>query len=274
MKVKKRPEPVQPKLRLRDRRRKLLQIKIAAGTLVLLILLGGLFFVARLSEVTISKVEVTGTAVADASLIQRIVEEQLSGSYGFVIPKRNTLFVPSADIARAISGSFPIVKEAKVSHTGLTSISVAVSERTPVALWCSQGTEEVLGTCYSMDEAGLIYMVAERSDAYVRYGGGIDAEPVGSVFLTGNFSKLHAFVDETAKTLSRTADSVFVEPNSDVTLTLVGGGDLKFVMTEDAAGTLENIASVFASQKLKGRIDFEYADFRFGNKVYVKFKGE
>lgn len=270
--MKKKTAPIQPKLRLRDRRRKLLQIKIAAGVLVVLLLIGGVFFVARLSEVTISKIEVTGTSVADASLIQRIVEEELSGSYGFVIPKRNTLFVPSGDIARAISSTFPIVKGAKVSHTSLTSISVAVSERTPVALWCAQSFEEVVGTCYSIDETGFVYMVAERSDAYVRYSGGIENEPVGSVFLSGNFIKLHAFVQETAQTLSRTADTVYIEPNSDVTMAFAGGGELKFVMSEDATSTLENIASVFASQKLKGRTDFEYADFRFGNKVYVKFK--
>jgi hypothetical protein len=249
----------------------MLQIKIAAGVLVALLFLGGLFLVARLSEVTISKVEVAGTSVADASLIQRIVEEQISGSYGFVIPKRNTLFVPSGDIARAISSTFPIVKTAKVSHTSLTSISVTVSERTPTALWCKEDTEEVLGSCYSIDETGFIYMVADRSDAYVRYRGGVDTEPVGSVFLSGKFPELHAFVQETAKTLSRTTVSVSVEPNADVTMAFAGGGELKFVMSEDATSTLENIASVFASQKLKGRTDFEYADFRFGNKVYVKF---
>lgn len=271
MKVKKRPEPIQPKLRLRDRRRKLLQIKIAAGTLVLLLLLGGIFFIARLPEVTISKIEVTGTLVADASLIQRIVEEQISGSYALVIPKKNTLFVPAGDIAKALSGSFPIVKDAKISHTSLTSLSVAVTERTPVALWCAEDAVDAAGTCYFMDETGYIYMVADTTDAYVRYSGALLQEPVGSLYLSGTFHELHTFVGETAKTLSRTADTVFVEPNSDVTLAFVGGGELKFVMTEDSTGTLENIASVFASQKLKGRTDFEYADFRFGNKVYVKF---
>lgn len=252
----------------------MLQIKIAAGVIAVLLLLGGFFFVARLSEVTISKIEVTGTTVADASLIQRIVEEEISGSYGFVVPKRNVLFVPGGDIARAITGTFPIVKEAKVSHTSLTSISVDISERTPVALWCAQGTEEAPGACYFTDETGFIYMVASGSDAYVRYGGGIESDPVGSVFLSGKFPALHAFVEETAKTLSRSTESVSVEPNSDVTMAFLGGGELKFVMSEDATSTLDNIASVFASQKLKGRTDFEYADFRFGNKVYVKFKGE
>lgn len=117
-------------------------------------------------------------------------------------------------------------------------------------------------------------MVAESADAYVRYSGEIEFEPVGTTFLSGKFPALNAFVGETAKTLGRTADAVYVEPNADVALSFVGGGELKFVMTEDATSTLDNIASVFASQKLKGRIDFEYADFRFGNKVYVKFKGE
>ena len=267
-------EPIQPKLRLRDRRRKMLQIKIAVATLAVFLLLGGLFFLVRIPEVTISKIEVTGTSLADASLIQRIAEEQIAGSYGFLIPKRNVLFVPSSEIARAISDTFPIVKEAKVSHTSLTSISVAVSERTPVALWCAKNTEEIFGTCYFTDETGFIYMVADSADAYVRYSGEIESEPVGALFLSGKFPALHSFVGETAKTLGRTAEAVYVEPNADVALSFVGGGELKFVMSEDATSTLDNIASVFASQKLKGRTDFEYADFRFGNKVYVKFKGE
>ncbi len=245
----------------------MLQIKIAVATLAVFLFLGGLFFLVRLPEVTVSKVEVTGTAVADPALIQKIAEETLSGSYAFLIPKKNTLFIPTGEVAENIAASFPIVKEANVTHTSLTSVSVSVTERTPVALWCT--SEE---KCYLMDEDGFVYMTSEQSDAYVRYSGAIEAEPVGTVFLAGGFNSLNTFVGETAKTLGRTPKTVIVELNKDVTLSFVGRGELKFVMSENNTGTLENIASVFASQKLKGRTDFEYADFRFGNKVYVKFK--
>ncbi|MBX9765218.1 hypothetical protein K2X83_01095 [Patescibacteria group bacterium] len=272
MKVRKRQEPIQPKLRLRDRRRKMLQIKIAAGVLVFLLLLGGVFFLARVPEVTVSKIEVEGTTHADPALVERIAAEVVAGSYGFLIPKRNALFVPGAEIEKKIAASFPVVKEAKVVQTSLTSVKVSISERTPSAVWCGSATETSPGECYFMDDGGYIYMTTAGGDAYVRYGGIIQENPVGQIFLAGGYNALNTFVTETGKTLSRTPESVFVGSNKDVSLEFVGGGELKFVMSEDSMGTLENIASVFASQKLKGRTEFEYADFRFGNKVYVKFK--
>jgi hypothetical protein len=249
----------------------MLQIKIAAGILAAVFILGGVFFILRLTEVTISKVEVTGTTVSDAALVQQIAEAELSESYAFLIPKRNTLFVPAGSIEENITGSFPIIKEAHVTHTSLTSISVSVVERTPSALWCTPFSESVAEECYAMDENGFIYMVAPVSDSYVRYGGEVEHDPVGSVYLSGGFRALGVFIGETAKALERTPVSVLVEKNKDVSVRFAGGGELKFVMSEDTTGTLENIASVFASQKLKGRTDFEYADFRFGNKIYVKF---
>lgn len=271
---KKSREPVQPKLRLRDRRRKVLQIKILVGAGLFLFALVSIFFLARLSEVTISTIEIQGTVLADQVLVKKIADDTLSGSYALLIPKKNALFVPTNEIAHAITSTFPVIMEAKVTHTSPTALSIAVTERSPAALWCLPRADATLEKCYMMDDGGFIYMNADTVNTFVRFLGVLPDNPVGSVFLKGEFPTLRAFVEEIGKTLNRVALSVSVEENKDVSVTFVGGGELKFVMTEDSAGTLENIASIFNSQKLKGKTDFEYADFRFGNKVYVKFKEE
>jgi hypothetical protein len=54
-------------------------------------------------------------------------------------------------------------------------------------------------------------------------------------------------------------------------LTFVEGGTLRFVRTGDTGATLANIASVFGSETFRSDRLFEYADFRYGDKVYVKF---
>jgi hypothetical protein len=51
----------------------------------------------------------------------------------------------------------------------------------------------------------------------------------------------------------------------------VQGGTLKFVRTADRPVLLDNIASIFSARGLSASETLDYADFRFGDKVYVKF---
>jgi hypothetical protein len=123
-----------------------------------------------------------------------------------------------------------------------------------------------------MDKEGFIFVEAPvDTTLYVRFSGLVAGDPIGSRYLDGDFDSFKSFIEEVSSTAHRTPQSVVVENNDDVSITFVQGGVLKFVRTDDSEATLDNIASVFSSRKLDTNERLEYADFRFGNKVYVKF---
>lgn len=263
--MRKRVQPVQPRLRLRDRRRRAMWMKLSAATLAVILVFVGVFFVSRLSNFQLTDVAVSGAERADAEAVKQLVQEKLSGSYGFLIPHSNSFVAPRGAIADGIAEAFPVVLETKLTQKDPHTLLVMLTERATAAVWCSD-TE-----CFDMDKDGFMFAPAADSDGYVVYSGGAEGG-IGATL--PDFDGLHAFVEDSAQTASRTPKTVSIDANNDVTLAFAEGGELKFVRTEDTEATLENIASVFASQNFKSKSDFEYADFRYGNKVYVKFKGE
>ncbi len=271
----------QQKLRLKDRRRRLMWIKVAAGSTVVALSLVLVWFVARLPSVTISSVEVKGTSLVSAEALKGAAEEKLSGSYAYLIPRKNSLVFPERDIKETLAVLFPPLSKITISRNGFTGLTLTVEERVAVASWCSGVPQEVNAdsevsdvSCYSIDKTGFIFAPA-GAESTIRFYGALSENPIGKTYLDGGFASLHALVADISSSINRVPDTVVVDgASSDVAVTFQGGEVLKFVRSSNQQATLANIASVFASQSFKSGTEFEYADFRFGDKVYVKFKGE
>jgi len=269
-------DPKQPKLSLKDRRRRLVWVKVAAGTAVVALSLVVVWYVARLPEITVAGVEVSGTNLVDASNVKDLVESKLAGSYLFLVPRTNSLVLPRGDLAAAVVQAYPEVDAVSVIRDGWQKVTVLVTEREPSALWCLSATEQEADagqlSCYLMDKNGFIFAPAkDSSKIFTRFFGVLSGEPIGQKYLPDDFASFKSFVEEISSTAHRTPQSVLVEQNDDASITFVQGGVLKFVRTADHESTLNNIASVFSSRRLDTKEKLDYADFRFGNKVYVKF---
>lgn len=267
------PEIPQPKLRLKDRRRRLMWVKVAAGSAVVALSFIAVWFVARIPAVMITSVEVKGTTLVSDDEVKKLVEEKLDGSYGYWIPYRNSLLFPKGNIENAVALAFPSLAKITISRNGFNALTFTLEERVVTALWCDGATPEE--TCYSIDKNGFIFASATDVASMVRFYGALEGVPIGSTYLSGGFTSLNTLVTGIASSIHRTPDTVTVDAvSNDVELAFADGGVLKFVRTSNQQTTLENIASVFASQSFKGNKEFEYADFRFGDKVYIKFKGQ
>jgi hypothetical protein len=251
--------------------------KVAAGTGVVLVAFALFVYVAHLPSVTIAKVSVSGTDLVSAEAVRAIALAKLSGSYGYLVPHANALVAPDGAIRSAVMAAFPPVASVSVTRKGFTEMDLAVTEREPSALWCAGDAPsepaEASADCYLMDAGGFVYATSTPEEPFVRYYGGLSADPVGQTYLAGAFPDLSKVVSGVAASLNRTPAVVAVDAATpDVSLTFRGGGVLRFERSEDPASTIQNIASVFASQSLKDHPAFEYVDFRFGDKVYVKLK--
>ena len=273
--------PDQPKLRLRDRRRRLMWVKVAAGASVVVISLALIFYAARRPEVTITAIHVSGTHLVQADEVKAIAEQGLQGSYAYLVPYGNSLVAPLSAVHDAIMRSFPPIKSVSISRSGLQALDIQVQERAPVALWClpaqAGGTDatDTSKPCYLMDADGYVFAHAAATDEYLRYFGPLSGNIIGSTYLDSGFASLDTLVTDIGKSIGHRPLSVTVDATSnDVSVAFADDGILQFVRTAERQATLDNIASVFASQSFRDNKQFEYADFRFGNKVYVKFKGQ
>jgi hypothetical protein len=280
-------DPIQPKLRLKDRRRRLAWVKVAAGASVVAIAIALVFYVSHLPQITIATVDVSGTDLVSADEVHALVSQELAGSYAFIVPRANAFVIPIGSIRTAIKDSFPPVANVSVSTKGLTALAVAITERQAAALWCAgipsgeiandsnnaTSSSVVAGSCYLMDSSGFVFAPSATTTGYMRFYGGLSGNPVGSTYLGGGYASLQGELQDIASSIHLTPQEVLVDNGgTDVSIAFAEGGVVRFIRTADVPSTVENIASVFASQSFQQNTRFEYADFRFGDKVYVKFK--
>jgi cell division septal protein FtsQ len=256
------------KASLKERRQAWAYALIIGAVLLFIVIIGGIAYAVRLPDVTLSSIEISGENFTTASDIEKVVRDQLAGSYLFLIPRQSGIFYPKSDIERALKESFVPINQVSIHRDSFTTLSVSLQERVPVARWCISSALD--SPCYLMDEAGLLFT---RSDTNVQnlftYEGG-DFQ-VGDTFLEGNLPSLREFIDKLPLATKRTPEKITVDTNNDVFVHFVDGGELRFVFGTDPGLLLENITSVFSSKRFATNEALEYVDFRFGNKVYVKF---
>jgi hypothetical protein len=261
---------------LKERRRRALHLRAGAVAALVIALIGGAAYLARLPAVTVSDIEVVGEDAVKESAILETAREAMHGTWGLVIPKKNAFFYPAGDIEKNILTEHPRIKMAQVDARGLTALTIRVSERQPHALWCTSPEE----SCYFLDDQGLIFAQAPSFSGapYFRYVAplpGLDIAPEGQrLFPEEEFSRIENFIALLTREAGIVPRSLVLDERGDMHITLESGGTIIVKKDDDFSFVLENVKSVFASEELSGdaRARLDYADFRFGTKVYFKFK--
>lgn len=231
----------------------------------------------RLSFWNIKTIQVSGTKAVSESDIKVKVASKLEGNYFRVFPRSNILIYPRVGIERDLLLSLQRVDAVTVSRESLTSIHVSISERAPVALWCSVASSSA---CYFLDKTGLVFDQSPEfsSNVYVSYFGNMSGEPIGNYFVNSSeFSFLQDFV-QALKGFSLNPTSVMAMPNNDYKIVLPKGEEILFTTRESLEETISNLQSVLSDSKLSiqsgDSLSVTSIDLRFGNKVFFKKKGE
>ena len=258
------------KVRLKEKRKRLRFFALGLCVVVVLSLVVAGVYALHLPEVSIRNVRVEGGVYTRADLVETLTRDSLEGTYLFVVPKRNSFFYPSETIKARIMSVFHTVQNVRVQKENLNSLVVYVMDREPVANWCTNASDDA--QCYVMDENGFVFLKHdERNKPFITYTGGIVNDPLGKKYVAGRFASLQEFLASIKTVTERTPVLVSVSEHDDVSVFFEEGGEVRYVLGEQNAVLLDNIASVFASRRFKSGDVLEYADFRFGNNVYVKF---
>ena len=226
----------------------------------------------------INTVVVSGAQTVSSSTIEQFVRERLAGSYGHILPKSDIFLYPKRDISTALKAEYPLLASAEVYAVDFHTIAVALVERSPRALWCPSSSSTYLsqGSCYFMDENGVIYAEAPHfsEPVYTSYRGPSESVTLPRQYLQpGEFLSLSALVDAIMQKISaERLEEVEVDAQSDVRMRFADGCVLIFALHDEGGDVFERFSlalqsAPFAGQKLS---QFEYLDLRFGDKLYYK----
>ncbi len=241
----------------------------------------GVAVLAHLPDLTVSSVTVSGNRVLTAEELASFVEWQLSGAYGFFIPKSNALLYPRTEAEAALLKAFPRLKEASLSLTSSTKAHLAVVERVPYARWCraraSAERPDIPEQCYYIDANGFIYGRALiEGEGLARFSGGIGTttNSIGAQLLAAEeFRNLTSFMGS-LDSLSLSPSTLELRGDGDISIMLQGGPAILVNKDDNLAEEFSNLQSVLQSPEFQGVSleSIEYFDLRFGNKIYFKEK--
>jgi cell division septal protein FtsQ len=265
-------------------RRRVLLLKGVIVLFSLSAIVGSLAFISRDQSLKISYIDINGNSVVTNNDLLSLVNNKLSGKYLYLFPKSNIILYPRKDIEASVLHSFNRIDDADIRFENLKSISLSVHEREPYALWCEEkidADKDVAGRCYFLDKSGYIFTLAPdfTGNVYFRFYGLIDSSesgegPVGKSFLEeGEFQRINRFLS-LLQSIDINTIILVLNNENDFELHLEKGGMILFRRDQDLSHIFDNIQSVFESEefRLKNLDELDYADFRFGNKVYFKFE--
>lgn len=253
---------------------------IGGGLFFLVLLLVGVMYLPFLQ---IRDVKVAGAPEEDSSLVVRTVEAVLDGSYAFVIPKKFIFFYPRSAITASVGEAFPAFSSVKPSLSLFSGLSVQVTQRKPMSLWCGDVVPDsqaayTPGACYYMDETGFIYEQAPvpPPSIFVWFYGAIhQSKPIGATFLSADTLVRFTKLEQALKTAGVPVRAILVIDDQDAELYLERGEKVIIAYADDPGDVSDRLVSVLDAAPLQ-KIDprqLDYIDLRFGDKVYYKLKG-
>ncbi len=259
-----------------DRRRRRRILRLLVCGVVAGGLLTGLWYGTRAPAVTIQTVSVSGGVTVDTDQVKQEVGSLLSGRYLFLIPKRFSYFYPHDAIVHAIA-QLPRVASVEVTRTSLATLSVALTEYFPTALWCPLATIADMPDdgCLFVSKEGFTFAPASslRGTVLLRYRTEGRTPQIGTTFATAAYLQAterfaHALLERHGMFVTAITET----KGDDVQYQLRGGGALLVARDADIQKVFDTLEAILSSQKfahLKAG-KFIYIDLRFGDKVFVK----
>ena len=252
-------------------RRKRMRTRISIVSLAALVLF--LVFVVGLTHMPflqVRDVQVSGAVTLASTTVAGYIQEEISGFYLFVVPKRNIFIYPKRAIADGLLEKFPELRAADVHAGDFHTIEAEVVEREQKALWCQSMQ------CFLMDQSGVVYGYAEGDDGFVAYHGPTEGESLPRQYLTPDkFEALFALMDAVSQKLPDSpVVEVAVDAQMDAEATLLNGFVLKFALGDAGGDVFERFTLALTSEPFVQNTldDFLYLDLRFGDKLYYKLK--
>lgn len=271
-------------IRERNRRRKKVR-RIIFLALFLGVVVGAIFFF-RAPNFLLKEIVIDGAHVLDKAELKAAIDEELSGYYAFVIPKRSMFFFPKEKIEYRLRDDFRRIETLSLDENR-RALHVTLTERSSVYLWCGEEPRQNPEPCYFIDDAGYVFSKAPffSGSIYFKFFGKLEAEgeegALGGRVLPETYMPNIIAMKEGLEKSNLTpyafvrlqeGDAAFLLSESyrnDMQRILFKNGDDTHILVRNiraAAGTSP------LKDELKSSFDsLLYLDARYPEKVYYKF---
>lgn len=261
---------------LLERKRRRLRILLGILVLAPLILTATGAYISRLPNLSIERVYVYGNVAVSTEDILSLIRVKLDGNYLYAFPRHNVLLYPKDDIASSILERFPRLATASIGFRDFQSISIEVTERRSLGIWCGNSPEEK-GDCYFLDGEGLLFAKAPKfsGNVFLEYYGHISSStPLRANFLSKEELQRTKYLLHELERLELVARSFYARGETTREIKFGSGGKVIFESTKDYGSMLRDLEALLQSEPFKGfdRNSFalDYIDLRLGNKVFYK----
>jgi hypothetical protein len=239
-------------------------------------------YVPSRSALQIKDVVVKGNKVLLGKTVEQKAKEELFGKYWYFFPKTNILFYPAKTLSIELKNFFPRIENLSVELNTSRVLTISIKEREPFALWCGREVLEIESgdACFYLDNQGFVFDRApyfSGNPYFVFYGKGLlpEENPLGHEFLSLESFLFLSRIKESLVGFHTNPINVFVTENNEAFFAISSGLGVR-INTEDDISLLEtNMQAVFRSGSWAEKVatgNIEYLDFRFGNKVFYKYK--
>ncbi|MBX4195422.1 FtsQ-type POTRA domain-containing protein [Candidatus Parcubacteria bacterium] len=260
---------------LHKKKERVKKARYALYAILIAIFIVGPVFTLRSKSLQIRSVSLEGNQVTKEDDIRRIVTESLDGKYLWIIPKSSSLLFQRSTIERGLLAALPRLASADASLSDTKTLRVAVTERTPYALYCSDiSNAENPAECFFLDETGYIFSEAPdfSGGVYMVYAADPPFDPpLRRRFLPDqSFKNLDKFARDLVKL--RLEPLVVVRKHDEYDALLRSGPVLKWKSGQDLEHLALDLEAFLNESKMKaGDISkLQYLDLRFDNKVFYR----
>jgi hypothetical protein len=257
------------------------------SALLFLALAGFMGLVIRVPSIEalqIKSIIVKGNKVLTKEEVGKFAETALSGKYFHAFPKTNIFLYPKKTVEKGLFRAFPRIASVSADLDTERIFTISLTEREPFALWCGKEMAEVSSEdgCYYLDDKGFVFANAPHfsGNAYFEfYGKGIlpDTDPPGHDFLPAVSYRRILKIKERLESFGVNPVKIAVLDDGSAEFTEKSGYRVRFNIDEDISSLESNMQAVFHSSSWGDAVrsgSLEYLDFRFGNKVYYKYKSQ
>ncbi|MDO8623847.1 MAG: hypothetical protein Q7R54_00620 [bacterium] len=273
---------------MKERRRLRRRRVLALFCVLLAVLLGAFIWLTWQSSVRISHIEVSN---ADSRILA-LVQSKITGTYLGIIPRNSFFFIPEHAIRIAIIEADPGIQAVSISRTSVTSLTILLHERVPIARWCgstSSPQAALIPTdgeyCYLFDAVGFIYAASEVStstqalNSFALYAPLMNdtLEPLRATLAHAkqlpdlfDFARKVSEFGSPVVTIMLRDDEVDLFLESGLSRAESRGTRLTYVLG-DEENAFSNLMSAKANLNLSDG-SLLYVDLRFPGKVYLKRK--
>ncbi len=276
-----------PKLQeLRAKRVSLRRRLVILFSILFATIISAFVFFARYPRLQIETIVVSGNQIISTDEITKTVDGFLDGNYAYVIPHRNTFFYPKKKIIASLAKEFPRLKTISVYRTSKMTLAVSVTELRGYALWCGAdaSTIDMTAPCWFTDDTGKIISIAPyySGNVYPRFFGGSlsDSNPLGKTFVSqSEFQSLLMF-ESRIRSLGFQVKAITIPPGPEYSFVLDLGNKktaiVRFLSSANYQTLADNLTLALSKKELadavkKNRLNLQYFDLRFTNKLYYKF---